>query len=154
MDRLTNTKLIANLLAQTATVTGPIEYNPAGASFTLTLVAANRGAGTGTWTPKLQLVLPDPTLVGALTGSDPQSAYMTPSGAAQPGVSYVDVWIAAAAVAANGTTVYQFNDNAQPATTQLTEGKCLLVPPFYRWVFTYGGAGGFDLQAWETVHAD
>lgn len=149
MDRLTNTKLIENLLAQAATVVGPIEYNPAGALVTLTLVAANR-ASTATWTPSLQLVLPDPTLMAQAQGTDPLFPYQSPG--ANP--SFVTVWTAAAAVAANGTTVYQFNDNAQPGTTQLTEGKCLLVPPVYRWVFTYGGAGAFDLQAWETLHAD
>ena len=150
MEALANTKLVTASPGATATITGPIEYNPYSSPLTLACVAANRGAGTGTWTPKLQLVLPDPLLIVAKTGSDPAYAYLSP--AAVP--TFVDLWIAAAAIAANGTTVYQLNSSGVPATTQLTEGKLFCLPPYYRWVFTYGGAGAFDLTAYESLHSD
>ena len=149
MEALANTKLVTNSPGATATITGPIKYNPYSSPLTLVCVAASR-ASTGTWTPKLQLVLPDPLLINALTGSDPAYAYLSP--AAVP--TFVDLWIAAAAIAANGTTVYQLNSSGVPATTQLTEGKLLCLPPYYRWVFTYGGAGAFDLTAYESLHSD
>lgn len=151
MEPLANTKLVTNSPGATATITGPIEQNPYSSPLTLVCVAGNRGAGTGTWTPKLQLVLPDPLLINAKTGTDPAAAYNVAGGAAP---TFVDLWIAAAAISGNGTTVYQLNPSGTPTPTQLTEGKLLCLPPYYRWVFTYGGAGAFDLTAYESLHSD
>ena len=80
----------------------------------LVVVLANK-AGTVTFTPKLQ--------------------GKTKSG------TYYDLWVAAAALSANGTYIYQLCPVAVSTSASVTESKIVLLPAVFRVVLTYSGAG-------------
>jgi len=55
---------------------------------------------------------------------------------------YYDLWVASAAVAANGTTIYQITPLAAVTATQVTESKVLILPDVFRVVLRFGGTTG------------
>ena len=121
-------------------------WNPTAMPISVICTTANRSLA-GTWTPSLQLKLPDPTLL-ATNPQDPLAAYQ---GA---GARYINLWTAAAAIAAAGDFMYQLCEDAAATVTQVTESKVVLLPPVYRLQFVYGGTGTFDLTAYVLHHAD
>ncbi len=123
-----------------------IFWNPTSMPITLLVTAANRSLA-GTWTPSLQMVVPDL----ALLASNPQDPLAVYQG---PGARFINLWTAAAAIAAAGDFIYQLNEDAQATVTQVTESKVVLLPPAYRLQFVYGGTGTFDLTALVLHHSD
>lgn len=141
---MTNATVVANAPGATATVNGPDLFIPNTKGLTLVVVTANR-ASTGTFTPVLQMKLPAIATLQQAAYADPRKAYADSS-------TYVTLWTAAAAIAANGTVVYQLAQNGVSAASGITESKQLMLPAALRFSFTYGGAGAFDLTAYAFTH--
>lgn len=122
-------ELIALTANSIATVTGDLltDLGKYGRSMILTVVLADK-QGTVTFTPKIQKLLKD-------------------------GSTYVDYWIAAAALSANGSYNYVIGRDAATMTggsLGIVEARNIPLPRDFRVVLTYSGAGSgnsFDCYA-------
>jgi hypothetical protein len=88
--------------------------NPYAHGLNIVVYLANK-AGTVTFTPTVQGL--------TLTGT------------------YYNLWVAAAALSANGTYIYQLTPIAVSNSSGITESKIALIPAVFRIVLTYSGAG-------------
>lgn len=106
--------ILATEAGSIATRTSAAFKNRGAKSLILTVVVANK-AGTVTFTPIVQMELPN----GA----------------------WVTIWTAAAALSANGTAVYELNRDTVATASGITESKVVALPLNLRVGLTYSGAG-------------
>jgi hypothetical protein len=104
-----------------ATVNGPSQVNKYWLGMVLIVTTANR-TSTITFTPTIQMLGPD-------------------------GSTWINIWAAAAAIAANATTVYAFYAQSVLADFVSTEHKNIAIPRTFRVIATLGSTGTMDIRA-------